>query len=99
MAVNITLKNASLVRKTYDIEATADADVNAVLAHNFALVDPDADLRVTIEPLAAASRVSQWIVSVRDANNLTLAKGIGAGSGAAGVQLRVHVEKVHTIVK
>lgn len=111
MAVNITPIDAasSTHRKVFDVEATADADTTADLAHNLfsaeeiaAGADND-DVKVTIEPQAAAARLSDWIVGSRDQGGtkttVRLSKTTAVGSGAAGAQVRVYVERTHSLVK
>lgn len=76
------------------VEATADADTTATIPHTLGVVPA----LVSIVPLAAAFFTSQWRVTTIDAVNVVLTKGTGVGSGAAGAQVRVNIERPHSIV-
>lgn len=106
MAITVSpVVNANSVNtRSFDVIASADADVNADIVHGIAgLVTPDSELKITLEPLLPAAYTSQWTVSSRDqgGNKTTvrLVKGTGAGSGNAGNQVRVHVVRVHSLVR
>jgi DNA/RNA endonuclease YhcR with UshA esterase domain len=79
----------------FDVEATADADTTATITHGLGVVPQ----KVSIEMIAAAARTSLWIETIasRNATQVVLTKGTGAGSGAAGNQIRVYIEVPSTI--
>lgn len=91
-----------LVRAT--VIATADGDTDVVITHNLglsaaelALGRPDVILNPGFaEP--AAARVSGWVVTALAANTVTVTKGTGGGSGAAGIQLHVTILRPHSII-
>ena len=71
------------------IVATADADTTSGnIAH---VLGPD-PVAILI-PILAAARISLWILTTRDGTNLVLLKATTAGSGDAGAQLRIFVER------
>ncbi|MCI0402634.1 MAG: hypothetical protein L0212_03830 [Acidobacteria bacterium] len=73
----------------YGVEATADADTTT---GNIVHLMGPAPV-VTLLPSAAAARISLWILGVADNTNVTALKATTAGSGAAGEQVRVRVER------
>lgn len=81
--------------KIVDVTATADADTQAVITHSFGV----APLTVTLTPMVAAARVSDWIVLSIGTTNVTVGKTTGTTSGDAGVQLRVDLQMPHTLVR
>jgi len=97
MAVTVTPVLAGVTTYVGDIEATADADVAAVVPHGL----PSAPAVVSLVPLGqvAAARLSNWGVTSIDAVNVNLEATAAAGSGAAGTQLRVVASVPHTIVQ
>lgn len=95
MAVTVTPVFAGTTLSIFTVEATADADVAAVVAHGLGA----APLKVTLVPLAPQFYVSTWSVGVVDAVNVNLAKANAVGSGVAGAQVRVLVELPHSIVQ
>lgn len=86
-----------------NVIATADADTTAVITHNMALTAAELAAGfplVTILPLLqAVGALSEWAMTAKDANTCTFTKGTGAGSGNAGAQLRVVVQRPHTIIR
>lgn len=93
MAVTVTPVYAGTTKKTFTVVATADGDTTAVVNHNFGTT-PET---VVITPLLDAGHTSRWFVSAKAANSVTLTKGTGVGSGNAGAQIEVLVQKIHTI--
>lgn len=94
MAVTITTVLAGADTFIFDVEATADGDTGTgAVAHGLGT----APLMVTLTPLLAAARVSDWIVSAVDATSVTLAKTTAAGGGATGNQVRCVVRRPHSI--
>jgi hypothetical protein len=81
--------------KIVDVTATADADTQAVITHSFGV----APLQVLLEPRDAAARLSLWITLSAGTTNVAVGKSTVAGSGAAPVQLRVHMQMPHTLVR
>ncbi|MCI0402693.1 MAG: hypothetical protein L0212_04125 [Acidobacteria bacterium] len=74
-----------------DVTATVDADTTATIPHGM----DGAVKMVTIVPLLQApAAVSEWAVTTQDGTNIVLTKGTGVGSGNAGAQLRVFIEKL-----
>jgi len=49
--------------------------------------------------LLAAAYLSQWTITTVDATNITLVKGTGVGSGAAGAQLRLFVARPQSVTR
>lgn len=87
-----------------DIVATADADTTATVTHNFGLSAADlaaGDPRITLTPLLsqALTALSGWAVTTIATNSLTLTKLTSVGSGNANAQLRVSVQRPHSITK
>lgn len=74
----------------YTIIATADADATTGnIAHGLG-----ARPQVTIIPiLQAPAAVSAWAATTIDVTNVVLGKGTGVGSGNAGAQVRLRVER------
>jgi|SRR3990172_6829098 len=93
MAVTVTNVSHALssATKVFEVEATADADTTATIAHGLAEVPRD----VFVTPLLAAARLSLWIVTTIDATNVVLGKATTAGSGGAGAQARVVIGRIH----
>lgn len=95
------LQVADMVTAT--VIASADADTNAVITHNMGLSAADLAAGrpvVILEPgvaEAAAARLSNWAVTAKDANTVTVNKTNAVGSGAAGIQLRVHISRPHSV--
>lgn len=90
-----------------EIIATADADtVTLTIPHGLSAIPNSAGApfagvlpRVTLTPLSAAGRLSSWILTTLNTTGFILTKATPAGSGAAPVQLRVVVEKPHSLVR
>jgi hypothetical protein len=82
--------------RSWDVEATADADTALTITHGLPFADAtEADRRMVVifEPIAAAHFLSEWLVTTRGATTLVITKSaLNAGSGAAGTQTRVHVK-------
>ncbi len=95
MAVNLTTVRSNANSRVVDIEATADGDTTATIAHGLAAAPTD----VTVTMLVAAARISAWAVTTIDATNVVLTKTTTAGSGAAGVQARCIIARPHSLSK
>ncbi len=80
----------------FTVTATADADTTTgAIAHGL----PALPELVQIEGIDAAARISGWIVTAKDATNITLGKGVGVGSGAAPAQIRVTLGVLHSLIR
>lgn len=90
MAVTLTTVVARGNKRVVDVEATADADTTATIPHGMGQIPQKVTLT---ELLQVAAAISAWAVTTFDATNVVLTKGVGVGSGAAGVQLRCVIEK------
>ena len=87
MATSHTERYRTSTERGYRVTATADADVAHTIPHGLGRV-PD---HVTLTPILAAARVSNWIVtSVTDAN-VVLGATADVGSGDQDPQLDVDV--------
>lgn len=95
MAVSISTVLAGVNAHVAEVEASADADTTATIPHGL----PAAPDMVSVVPLQAAARTSDWIVTTIDGTNIVLEKTTGAGSGAAGVQVRVVALLPHSIIR
>ena len=86
-----------------NVIATADGDTTATITHNFGLSADEIAAgwpAVVITPLLqAVAVVSAWAVTSVTTNTVVLTKGVGAGSGNVGAQLRVSVQRPHSIVR
>lgn len=87
-----------------DVIATADADTTATITHNFGLSAAElasGDPRVILTPLIsqALTALSAWAVTAIATNSITLTKLTSVGSGNASAQLRVSVQRPHSITK
>lgn len=94
MAVTVTPVYAGSYTKTWDIIASADADVAAVIAHGFGI----APVAVWMTPLDTDFYVSTWTLGVIDATNINLAKANAVGSGNPAAQLRVTAMLPHSLI-
>ncbi len=93
-AVTITTVLAGTDKHIADVQATADADTTATIPHGLGAVP----LEVFVTELQQVeAAISAWAATTIDATNVVLTKGVGAGSGAAGAQIRVVVNRPHTI--
>lgn len=83
----------------FDVTATADGDTgNLVIAHGLGVIPEKVDL----EPILAAGPLSNWseTPASRSITNITLVKNATAtGSGNASAQLRVYIQKPHTMTR
>lgn len=84
-AVTVTAIRETAEVHVSDVEATADADVAAVVPHGLGSIPLD----VSITPLLVAAYTSAWFVASVDATNVNLTAANAVGSGAAGDQIRV----------
>lgn len=94
MAVTVTPVTAGVRLHISDVEATADADTTATVPHGL----PTTPTIVILTDRAAAARLSLWIAGTIDATNVVALKATTAGSGAAGIQLRVIAMAPHSII-
>jgi len=92
MAVTLTVVLNQGNRRIVDVVAGADADTTATIPHGMA----DAAIKeVTLLPLLqVVAGLSLWAVTLQDAVNITCTKSVAVGSGNAGAQLRVFIEKI-----
>jgi len=93
-------------RKSYDITATEDTDTGFVLTHNVNFTDPNPDaprtansqMAIIFETLLPAALASRWQASNRTKTQVTFTKENASASGdIVGPQVRVHIERVHSI--
>jgi hypothetical protein len=89
---------------TANIIDTSTAIAAAVVSHNMNLSVAELALgfpQVILTPLFASvgneAIGSDWVLTAKAANTVSLAKVSGAGTGSALPQLRVHVLRPHTI--
>lgn len=83
--------------RTWDVTATADADTTITFAHGLSGVT-SANANLSLTALTAAGALATWQRGTVDATNVTLNKSTAVGSGAAPVQLRVHLWVNHSII-
>ncbi len=94
MAITITTVFAGTDTFIADIEATADADVSAVIPH--LLGATPAEYTIT-NLLQASAGLSLWAITGVDATNVTCTASAAVGSGAAGAQIRVIIKRPHSL--
>ena len=93
-AVTITTVLAGTDKRIADVEATADADTTATIPHGLGAVP----LEVFFTPLLQAEAgLSLWAVTTIDATNVVLTKSVAVGSLGATPQIRVTINRPHTI--
>jgi len=92
MAVTVTAVRLGNHSAEFDVEATANGDVAAVLPHGLRAIP----LHVTLVPLLPNFYVSAWTLGVVDATNVNLVKANAVGSGAQGNQIRVLISRPHS---
>ena len=85
MAVTVTPVFSDGQKVIADVEASADADVAAVIPHGL----PAAPTDIKLTPLLPEFYVSTPTVGVVDGTNINLVMSAAAGSGAVGNQIRV----------
>lgn len=85
-AVTVTNVLVDNNKRIDDIEATADADTTATIAHGFGATPLEVFITAIVQATAA---ISLWAATTIDATNVVLTKGTGVGSGGAGAQIRV----------
>lgn len=97
MAVSFTMVPALTGQniEVFDIIADADGDTVVNVSHTLGEI-PQV---VTLTPVIAAARLSEWIVTDKDSSNVELTKTTAAGSGSASVQLQVAVSRSHSMVR
>lgn len=93
MAVTLTTVLAGTDKRIVDVEATADADTTATIPHSLAATP----LEALITWLLAAAAISLWRATTIDGTNVVLTKAVTAGSGVAGNQARVVINRPHSI--
>jgi hypothetical protein len=94
MAVTVTPAYAGTYTKSWNIIASADTDVAAVIPHGFGAIPKN----VVLVPLLANAYVSTWTVGVVDATNINLVKANAVGSGNVAAQVQVVAQLPHSIV-
>lgn len=90
MAVNITTVFEGLYSKIVDVEATLDADTTATIPHGLGV----APVEVIITGLNLDAQLSLWTTTTIDAVNVVLTKTTAVGSGGAGNQVRVIINRL-----
>lgn len=96
MAVTLTVIRQGTPRTgmhIVDVAASADGDTTATIPHGLGAVPQS----ISFVPRTAAGLLSTWIFTSADATNVVLTKSTAVGSGAAPVQLRVTINRPHTI--
>lgn len=96
-----TVNNFAGALMIVDVIASADGDTTATIPHLMGSANPPGStppLKVTITPLIsqALTALSAWTAAT-GAANVVLTKLASTGSGNAGAQLRVHIEKPNSI--
>lgn len=91
--VTLTTVFAGTDSRIVDVEATADADTTATIPHGMVVAPQE----FSFTYLLAAAAISLWRATTVDATNVVGTKGVGVGSGVAGVQVRVIIRRPHTI--
>lgn len=98
MAVTITTILAGTSRFIADVAATADGDVTTGnIPHGLGALPLCKYLTPTQVYVLAAG--PNWAISTLDATNLVATKLGTAGSGIAGVQVRLEVSLPHSLIK
>lgn len=83
---------------SYEVTATADADTTSTFAHGIAGLTNE-NARINIANLSLVGGVkSKWYVSTIDGTNVVLTKDTAVGSGDPSPQIRVTIERRHSIV-
>jgi len=95
MAVTIVAVRTGPNQSIATVQATADADVAAVIPHGLGAI-PE---QVTFEPLLAEHYLSATTVGVIDATNVNLVMENAVGAGAATPQLRVVIHRPHSLIE
>ncbi len=93
MAVTLTTVLAGTDKRIVDVEATADADTTATIPHSLGA----APLEPIITWRLLAATLSLWRATTIDGTNVVLTKSTTVGSGAAGAQARVIINRPHSI--
>lgn len=88
-----TRPRASLA--VFDVTATADADTGGDVTHGLGIV-PEVYWMV---PLLAAYYTSVWTITAVSSTVVTVTKGTAVGSGTANAQMRLFVERPHTLTR
>lgn len=94
MTVKITPVVQGAHVQTFDVVANRDEDLEAVITHTLGGVPS----LVSLTPLADEFHTSRWRVIHADATAVTLAKVPELGSGARGAQVRVNLQRPHSMV-
>lgn len=83
-----------------DVIATADSDSNYTFAHGLVgtplIVSIDS---LTFQPTSNIASDLYWTITTIDAANITISKGLQAGTGQAAPQIRVSVWLPHSVFK
>lgn len=95
MAVSVvTVDGTGQNMRIFDVEATADGDTTATIAHGLSFT-PDVYSLTSLQQAPGAA--SAWAVTSVNGTNIVLTKSTAAGSGAAGAQVRLFVGRWHSI--
>lgn len=95
MSVTVTTVVNQPNTKVFEVEADADGDTTATIPHGLTVIPEFVD----IVALALEYYLSEWRVTTIDATNVVLTKETTAGSGAAGAQVRVNVQRPHSLTR
>lgn len=90
MAVNITTVFEGLYSKIVDVEATLDADTTATIPHGLGI----APVEIIVTGLNTDAQLSLWTTTTINATNVVLTKTAAVGSGGAGNQVRVIMNRL-----
>lgn len=85
---------AGVDKRIVDVEATADADTTATIPHGLGAAPLEA---FVTELQQAQAALSAWAATTIDATNVVLTKSTAVGSGVAGAQIRVVINRPHSI--
>jgi len=96
MAVTVTPVTAGVRLHISDVTATADADVTATVPHG--LPTTPTIVILTQRLSQALTALSAWAATTIDGVNVVCTKLASAGSGNAGVQLRVIAMAPHSLI-
>lgn len=94
MAVTVTPLYARGSVQSFEVEATADTDVAAVITHSLPVASAaDAAERVRVDwtPSQVEAHLKQWRTNGGGANTVNLGATGAVGSGVAGPQLTVNL--------
>ena len=96
MAVTITNVHVGTELRVVDIEATADGDTTATIAHG---LTPSPFIVAITGLLQVAAGLSEWAATTVGLPNVICTKSTAVGSGVAGDQIRVAILTPNTMIQ